>query len=148
MTYSRYLAVSALLVVSSAALAGEFDDAVDYRHGVMNVFSWNLEHMGEMVKGKIPFDAAAFKGYATDLSAASHLDVLKGFPKDSLNEDSDAVPEIWEKWSDFESKLKDLREQSAKLAEVAAGGDEAAMKAQFDETRGTCKSCHKAFKEK
>lgn len=147
MTRFGTLTLSALVLASSAALAGDVEDAVDYRQGVMNVFSWNLEHMGAMVKGEAPFDAGAFKGHATDLAAASRLDVLKGFPEDSVDDDSDALDEIWLKWSDFEAKLQDLREQSAKLAEVAAGGDEAAMKAQFDETRGTCKACHKAYKD-
>jgi cytochrome c556 len=147
MTRFSTLTLSALVLASSATLAGDVEDAVDYRQGVMNVFSWNLEHMGAMVKGETAFDADAFKGYAADLASASKLDVLKGFPEDSVDDDSDALDEIWLKWSDFEAKLQDLRDQSAKLAEVAATGDEAAMKAQFAEVGGACKACHKAYKD-
>lgn len=136
-----------LLAIATGASASEVEDAVDYRQGLMNVLSWNAERMGAMAKGEVPFDAAAFRGYASDLASAASLDVLKGFPEDSATDESDAKDEIWLEWADFQAKLKDLRTQSAKLAKVAATGDEAAMKAQFDETRGTCKACHKAYKQ-
>ena len=46
-----------LLCASLAApsLAGDdsLQDAIDYRSGVMNVFSWNLGPMGAMLKEKI-----------------------------------------------------------------------------------------------
>jgi cytochrome c556 len=100
-----------------------------------------------MVKGKTAFDAAAFARHAKDLAAASQLDVLAGFPEDSINDDSDASDTIWLDWDKFQGKLKGLREQSAKLAEVAAGGEEAAMKEQFGKTAKTCKGCHDDFKD-
>lgn len=120
--------------------------AVDYRQGVMNVYAYNVTSMGEMVKGKTEFDAAAFARHAKDLAAAAGLDVLAGFPEDSLNDDSDASESIWLDWDKFQEKHKALQEQSAKLAEVAAAGDEAAMKEQFAQTGKTCKGCHDDFK--
>ena len=130
-------------ILPGAALAG---DPIEYRQGVMAVFSWNLSAMASMVKCETPFDSAAFKGYATDLATASSLNVLKGFPEDSLGDESDAMPEIWLNWSDFEAKYKALKEATAKLSEVAATGDEAAMRAQFKEAAGACKGCHRDFK--
>jgi cytochrome c556 len=127
--------------------AGPTEDAIEYRQAVMGVYSFSAGQMADMAKGKVPFDAAAFQTRAKDLAAAAGLDVLAGFPEDSVSDDSDAKDEIWLNWADFESKLEDLRTQSAKLAEVAAGGDEAAMKAQLDETRGTCKACHDDYKK-
>ena len=139
--------ITLTLAWTPAALAGPTEDAIEYRQAVMGVYSFNAGQMADMAKGKIPFDAAAFQILAKDLSAAASLDVLAGFPEDSVSDDSDAKDEIWLNWADFESKLEDLRTQSAKLAEVAAGGDEAAMKAQLDETRGTCKACHDDYKK-
>ena len=137
------LMLCAAAILPGAALAG---DPIEYRQGVMEVFSWNLSAMASMVKGETPFDPAAFKGYATDLATASSLNVLKGFPEDSLGDESDAMPEIWLNWSDFEAKYKTLKEATAKLSEVAATGDEAAMRAQFKESAGACKGCHRDFK--
>lgn len=137
----------ALSLAVGAAQALKLDDAVYYRQGVMNVFSWNAGQMAAMAKGEVPFDRSAFQGYAGDLAAAAALNILPGFPEGSITDDSDARDEIWLNWSDFESKLQDLRTESTKLAEVAKGDDEAAIKAQLDATRRACKSCHDDYKE-
>jgi len=137
----------ALSITIGATEASEVDDAVYYRQGVMNVLSWNAGQMAAMVKGEVPFDPAAFQGYAADLAAAAALNILPGFPEDSATDDSDVKDEIWLNWSDFESKLQNLRTESTKLAEVAKGGDEEAIKAQFNATRRACKSCHDDYKQ-
>jgi cytochrome c556 len=151
MSNVRHLTVASALLAAWAfppsLPAAMPDDAVEYRQGVMNVFFWNLDHMGSMVKGETPFDAAAFKGYAADLATASALRVMQGFPEDSLNDESDAKDEIWLNWDDFQTKYKTLHEAAAKLSETAAGGDEAAMRAQYKETAGACKACHKEYKK-
>jgi cytochrome c556 len=36
------------------AFAGELERALEYRQGVMNVFSWNMKAMSAMMKGKKP----------------------------------------------------------------------------------------------
>lgn len=138
---------AALVLAAGATQAGKVDDAVEYREGVMNVLSWNAGHMVAMTKGEVPFDRAAFQGYAADLAAAANLNLLPGFPEDSVTEDSDAKDEIWLNWAGFESSLEDLRTQAAKLAERAASGDEAAVKEQFGATRKACKACHDDFKK-
>lgn len=135
------------LVLSAAGVqANDVEKAVDYRQGVMNVFAYNVTSMKEMVKDETGLDVAAFAGHAKDLAAAAQLDVLAGFPEDSLNDDSDASETIWLDWDKFQEKHKALQEQSAKLVEVAAGGDEAVMKEQFGATAKTCKGCHDDFK--
>jgi cytochrome c556 len=146
----RLTALSLLLAAGAlptALPAAPAEDAIDYRQGVMNVFSWNLTHMGSMVKGETPFDAAAFRGYATDLAAASAMNVMQGFPEDSVSDESDAKDEIWLNWNDFEAKYKALKEAVAKLSQVSAGGDEGAMREQFKEAAGACKACHKEYKQ-
>jgi cytochrome c556 len=142
------IAVPLLLCAAAVAtpIATRADDVIEYRQGVMTVFSWNLSAMGSMVKGETPFDPAAFKGYATDLATAASLNVLKGFPEDSLSDDSDAKEDIWLNWADFEARYKALKEAAAKLSEVAATGEEAAMRAQFKEAASACKACHRDFK--
>ncbi|MEN8180733.1 MAG: cytochrome c [Pseudomonadota bacterium] len=136
----------ALTVGSTSVLADEIEDAVDYRQGIMNVLRYNVKSMGDMVKGKTAFDAADFARYSKDLAAASGLDLLAGFPEDSLNDDSDASDIIWLDWETFQEKYQALQEQAAKLAEVATRGDEAEMKQQFGSAAKTCKGCHDDFK--
>ena len=140
------LAGAAALLAVNAQAADPVEKAVDYRQAVMNVYAWNVTSMGDMVKGKVPFDAAAFAWYAKDQAAAAQLELMAAFPEDSINDESDASDTIWLDWDKFEEKHGALREQSAKLAEVAAGGDEGAMKEQFGRTAKTCKGCHDDFK--
>jgi len=148
MSKLRYCLVPLALTLTSSGVQADsaVEKAVDYRQGVMNVYAYNATSMKDMAKGKTEFDAAAFARHAKDLAAAAGLDVLAGFPEDSLNDDSDASDTIWLDWDKFQENHKTLQEQSAKLAEVAAGGDEAAMKEQFGATAKTCKGCHDDFK--
>jgi cytochrome c556 len=76
---------------------------------------------------------------------------MEGFPKESGEDhvdDSNAKDKIWSNFEDFETKFKTFQSEAKKLAVTANGGNEAAIKAQFKVTAGTCFSCHKAYKEK
>ncbi len=152
MTTSRLSVTAAALLMATGLTAQAQDadpkkDAIKYRQGAMAVVGWNFKPMGAMVKGERPFDAKAFAAHAKDLAAVASLDILAGFLPDSDGPGSKAKPEIWMKWDDFKKKMGDMTRETAKLAEVAKGGDEAAMKKQFGEAGKTCKGCHDDFKE-
>ena len=144
---ARLVTATAVLLAGGVQASDPVQKAVDYRQALMNVYAWNATSMGDMVKGKAPFDAAVFARHARDLAAAAELQFLVAFPEDSINENSDATDAIWLDWQKFQDKHKALREQSAKLAEIAAGDDEVAMKEQFGATSKTCTSCHDDFKD-
>ena len=55
-------------------------------------------------------------------------------------------PEAWQNRADFDAKMKDLVDASAKLALVAKGGDVARSKAAFFDMGNTCKACHDKYK--
>ena len=48
--------------------------------------------------------------------------------------------------SDFNAKLSALGAAADNLIKVSAGGDMAAVKKAFGAVRGTCGSCHKAYR--
>jgi len=52
-----------LLTVASAA-GPKPEEAVDYRQSVYTVIGWNFKPIGAMIKGEIPFDAAAVARHA------------------------------------------------------------------------------------
>jgi cytochrome c556 len=60
---------------------------------------------------------------------------------------TEAKPEIWTKSGDFKTKMDNFQQEATKLAEVAKGGKEADIKAQFGKTAETCKACHKEFRK-
>ena len=121
-------------------------DAASYRNHVFHVLVWNFAPMGAMVRGKTPFDRTQF-ALRADRVAALAPQLLEGFPKDSAVGKSEARPEIWSSWPDFVSKMKTFETESKKLAEIAHGTDEAAMKAQFGKVGASCKACHDKYKK-
>lgn len=142
-----------MMAIPLAAWAheGHTDDqierAVEYRQAVMNIIGWNFKNMAGMVKGEVPFDQAAFSAYASEFQQASKMNLLSGFPEDSDDSDeTDAKPDIWMDWEDFQSKFNDLQKAADQLAAVAAKGDQEASKKQFGAAGKTCKACHKAYK--
>jgi cytochrome c556 len=55
-------------------------------------------------------------------------------------------PEIWSDPKGFAAAAERLRTETGKLADVAPGGDLAAVKAQFGATGQACKNCHDKFR--
>ena len=132
----------------SAAESKGHQAALDFRSANMIIYKWYMGPMGRMAKGEMPYDQALFQKNAEALATVARLDLLAGFPKGSLDEDSEAKPEIWENWSGFEEKFKAFQKASEKLAGVAAKGDRGATLSQFKNTGKTCGGCHKKFREK
>ena len=143
------MGVSATLLLGSATAYAEdsVEQAIDYRSALMEVMVWNMKQMGAMLKGKKPFEQATFARRARDLKATSHLDILAGFPEDSVDDESDARDEIWLDWENFTTKLDNMRNKSEALARAAASGETEAVRSSFSELGKACKSCHKAFRK-
>jgi cytochrome c556 len=143
------LAATSLCVAALAFAHSKQDDAIDYRMGLMTVMGWNFGPLGAMVKGKIPFDAAEFSKHADRVAFLSDQ-IIEGFPKGSDKGEhmkTNAKPEIWTKFDDFQSKAKDLNTQAKLLAEIAKANDEAKDKEQFKKVASACKACHDKYKE-
>lgn len=144
---SGILGLSLLTVTQAAGPKPE--EVVGYRQSVYTIIGWNFKPIGAMVKGEVPFDAAAVARHAQYVEMMSKA-APEGFSKGTgpdVVKDTEAKPEIWTKWSEFETKMSDFQQEAAKLAEVAKGGDEKAIKAQFGKTAETCKACHKEFRK-
>ena len=124
-------------------------DVVDYRKSVYTVIGWNFKPIGAMMKGEVPFDAAAVARhaqYVEMMSKAAPEGFAKGSGPDAVK-DTEAKPEIWTNPDKFKTAMSNFQQESAKLAEVAKVGKEADIKAQFGKTAETCKACHKEFKK-
>jgi cytochrome c556 len=89
-------------------------------------------------------EAIAVNAEAIAISA-SHIPAL--FPKGSLTDKSKAKPEIWEKWSEFESASKNLETWAEKLRDTAKTKDAQATEAVMkDFGRQACGTCHTPFR--
>lgn len=142
------LPASLLLLVTSVTASAQAkpEDVIKYRKAQYTALLWNWMPLNAMVRGRIPFDAAEFARRAERVAGIAPQ-LLEGFSEGSgEGAPTDAKPEIWKNFADFSAKMKDLERETAALASIAKGGDEAAIKAQFAVTGGTCKACHDEYK--
>lgn len=71
------------------------------------------------------------------------------FPQGTNAGESEALPVIWEKWSDFEGHATTMGQLAAKLEQAAASGDQAATLAAFGALgKDGCGGCHEIFRKK
>lgn len=140
------IAIAAAGLALPAAAQHKPEHVIHYRQAAMTMIGWNFGTLAAMVKGKTAWDAQEF-ALRADRIAGLAPQVLEGFAKGSdKGATTDAKPGIWKTFDDFTAKDKNLVEQTRALAEVAKGGDAAAMKEQFKKTAEACKDCHEKYK--
>lgn len=140
------LPLTLFLSTAAAAQGVKPEDAINHRQNLFQVLLWDYMPMGAMVRGQIPFDAKAFAKHALRVSNIAGR-LIEGFPQGSHEGGmTDAKAEIWENWADFEKRMKAMQTQTRTLYQVARGGDEAAIKAQFGKTSQSCKDCHDTYR--
>jgi cytochrome c556 len=122
-------------------------DAIKYRQAAFQVMSFHSQRIGGMAKGERPFDkvvcsqdAAIIELLATQMEAA--------FPAGTEMAPSKAKPEVWQDAAQFRQKMEDLKSSARKLSEATRSGDQNNIRAAFNQTAQSCKSCHEGFRNR
>ena len=131
-------------VVSQAQMQVGSGDVIADRQRLMKLNGASARDMNDKLKaGQI--EAIAVNAETIAISA-QHIPSL--FPKDSLTDKSNAKPDIWEKWSEFESAAKNLEAKAAELRDAARAKDQPKVEALMkDFGRTTCGACHTPFRK-
>lgn len=78
--------------------------------------------------------------------------VLDLFPKGSISEQSEAHPDIWDKWDEFSKHPGKVKAVAEALRKAAAAKDDAQINAQVKAMgglgSGACGGCHLSFNKK
>ncbi len=128
------------------------EDVVKYRKAVQQSLAVHMRLMKAVVRGKVSFTGhLADQARALQVSVKTLVDNLAvlfpaGTGADKLK--TRAKPEIWRDWKKFEAGAGLLSRETAKLAEVAKGGDMKAFAAQYKAVGKACAACHKPFRAK
>ena len=136
---------AAFLFASSTFAQVKPADAVHYRKSAYDVLVWNWMPLANTVRGKTPYVKADFERYANRVAQIAPM-LLEGFPAGSGVGKTEAKPEIWTNWADFQRKMKAFETEAAALATLSKGGDFEKIKVQFSKVGGTCKGCHEKYK--
>lgn len=124
------------------------EDAIEYRQSVMTVMGHHFGHIGAMVNGKAPFDAAAAAKDADLVAMMAHLPWNAFGPGTDKGHDTAAKPEIWSDAAKFKAAADKTQDEAAKLATVAKGGKLDEIRVQFGATAKSCKACHDDFRKR
>lgn len=139
------LTIALAVAAASIAMAhgGVQNPAVKARMDLMTAIGDQTKILGQMAKGQRGFDAkeAQTAAAAIGADAAQIPDMFRNAETDPKSE---ALPAIWENYTDFTQKAMAL--QSA--AEAATNiGDAAMLGAALSEIGAACKACHKDYRK-
>jgi len=133
-------------VVLAQGQPTQAEKTLKYRKSLYQVIAWNVGPMGAMAQDKVPFNAAEFAMRAGRVAELTPMLAEAYGPDTHGVANSKLKPEAWQNRADFDAKMKDLVDSSAKLAQVAQGADAAKSKAAFFDMANTCKACHDKYK--
>jgi cytochrome c556 len=111
-----------------------------------------METMGKLMKAmgrkiEINRNLASIKVDADKIGDAAQR-IPDWFPIASNQPPSDAKPEIWPRWDEFQAMARRLQAASTALATAAASGEPKEIASQFKAVGSTCSACHDAFRAK
>jgi cytochrome c556 len=130
--------------MSQAQMKVGSGDVVADRQRLMKLNGANARDINDKLKaGQIEAIAVNAETIAIN---AQHITAL--FPQGSMTDKSNAKPEIWQKWSEFEADAKNLQTKAGELRDAARAKDQAKVEALMkDFGRQTCGACHTAFRK-
>ena len=135
-----------LITASSIVFAhsGVKDKNVKERMMLMKEMANNTKTIGQMLKGKTPFDANEAKLALERLSSLS-LETPKVFKINASDPKSEARPAIWNEFDEFTKLSKDLAETSLLLAGSKDSIDD--LRPALKGGSSGCKACHSQYRE-
>lgn len=144
----RALVCASLIIVATGVTAHQgAAGVVKMRMDQMIALKDAMKSVGQLLKSNdalIPETITAAAQAVQD-NAGHHLTSL--FPDGSLKKPSEARPEIWQNWAEFQMLADELKAAGKGLGK-AASGDRKDVAAAFKTLAGNCKACHEKFRLK
>jgi len=138
--------IFATCIFTAAGAATRPEDAIKYRHAVMESAAGHMNAFLMIASNKV--EAGQYLQNHADAIAdlTSELDIL--FPAGSGEGDTEALPVIWTDSEKFSEAIHNMQETAAKLQKTARSGDTKAIMVAFKAAGKACKNCHESFREK
>ena len=147
----KVIAIIFFIAVTATAVYATFNkakDAIRYRQAAMVLIGQHFGSMGQVVKGKQPYDKASFAKNAATLEMLSKIPWDAFLYPESDRGQTKLKSKALKNKDDFMQTARNLENEAVKLTAAAKSGDLKAIKAQFGATAKTCKGCHDEFKSK
>ncbi len=124
----------------------EPSDAIEYRQAAFSMIRVQIGDMGDMLKGKVPFDAERFQKRANNAAALAKMP-WEAFIAGSDKGDTAALATVWSDNQTFMKKALSFQQYADELAIAAKSGDQKVISKAFGPWAKACKDCHKSFKD-
>ncbi|MGI9202750.1 MAG: c-type cytochrome [Woeseiaceae bacterium] len=145
------VALGASTFVTFAQEEYPYQNQIEARQAVMNVYRFNLGMLGAMAKGEMPYDAGMASDAANNLKAAANMRNGAMWPAGSdmsapgLANMTAAKPDIWSNMSDVGEKSQALK-AAVEAMSAAAGNGLDALRSNMGALGDGCKGCHEPFR--
>ena len=142
------LATAAAAFTLSFPAAAQFakpEDAAKYRQSALFVMGQHFGRIGQMVNGRVPYDAKAALENAEVVAEMAKLP-WAGFGPGTEKLSQKTKPEIWTEQVKFKEHNEKLVAESTKLVAAAKTNNLDNLKVAFGSAAGTCKACHDNFR--
>ncbi len=142
----RYTTGILITVFATASLAhdGVMNPAVMARMEGMSTIAENMNILGDMVKGKSEFNADTAKT-AIDVIAFQASSAPKLFEANEDDPKSEALPEIWSNFDDFEAKALELQTIANQIQPTIERVED--LNSALGLLGENCKSCHETYRK-
>lgn len=147
LTFARAFALGCLTLATVALAHEGATGVVKERMDLMKSQQDDMKLIGEMAKGKTPFDAVKAAEAARHIEATAKK-IHELFPEGSDGGPSEALPSIWGQWDQFSGDADDLATVAGTLATALDGATHDGWKGDFKQVINACKSCHQDFRKK
>jgi len=152
MVIRALVGLSALGFAAGASAQMKPEDMIKFRQSGYTFMAWNMAKIkAQVIDGSVPFDKAQVQAAANVIAAVANSGMgalyAPGTDEGTGWKETRLKSEFFQKMDEVKEVGGNFVKQANKLAEVAATGDEAAIKAQFGETGKSCKACHEKFRE-
>ena len=137
--------LSICYLLPQAAAETDVKGTIQYRQNYMNAISGHTGAIRRLKDGR--FSAEGHLQMHTDALARLTRDIALLFPAGTGAGKTDAKPEIWENWSDFEARAGESQQAAQALLDAVQSGNMAEIDTSFGELTQTCKACHKPFRK-
>ena len=137
--------LSLIYLLPQAAAETDVKGTIQYRQNYMNAISGHTGAMRRLKDGR--FSAEGHLQMHSEALSRLTRDIALLFPEGTGAGKTDAKPEIWENWSDFEARAGESQQAAQALLDAVEAGDGAAIDARFGELTDTCKACHRPFRK-
>ena len=143
------LSLTVLAGTASAQVIGKMEDQVRWRQSAYHTMAWSMARIKANVEGTYNKDQVIEAANVIQAIANSKLGALfqPGSDKGKGWEDTRLKSEFFTDKETLGKVASTFGKEANEMAKVAAGGDAAAVKAQFGKLGDACKGCHDKFRK-